>query len=539
MSQMKKIEKILLMEPPVTLPEGAVNQQRMPVVPPLGVSYVAAVLEKLGYEVKVIDCLVEGFLTPTPSNGGMVRYGLTDQEIQRRISDFSPHVVGVSCVLTNKYKDAHHLCQLVKSFDPSVITIMGGAHPTTFPRLVMDDESVDFAVLGEGDYALPELIERIDKDLGFDDFDGLAFRKGNTVVVNEKIKFIEDLDSLPFPARHLLPMKLYSQISQPHGDFLRMPFTTMITSRGCPARCIFCSALKLWGKKYRIRSAENVLAEIKMLVDTYGIREIHFEDDNMTYNIQRAKQIFKGVIDQKFNISWCAPNGLAVFALDEDTVTLMKQSGCFSVAIAIESGSQEVLDHIVHKPLNLAKVKPLVEKMRSIGLHTKGFFIIGFPDETRKQIQETMDFAKNVGLDWVALNIATPLPGTTMFDRCKEKGYLVGDFELSKLKYTIGSIKTTEFDPEYLQGLWQEINLSVNFLNNINMRERKYDVAIRDFNRVIKFYPHHEIAHLCLAQCYDEKGKSDEAIREYQEVLKINPLNKTAMQRLKELSVAS
>ena len=146
---------------------------------------------------------------------------------------------------------------------------------------------------------------------------------------------------------------------------------------------------------------------------------------------------------------------------------------------------------------------------------------------------------RNAGLDWVALNIATPLPGTEMFDICKKKGYLAGDFELSNLKYTIGSIKTPEFEPEYLQGLWHDINLNVNFLNNINMQERKYDVAIRDFNRVIKFYPNHEIAHLCLAQCLEGKGDSEAAIREYRTVLKINPLNEAATRRIKELPVVS
>ena len=516
------------MEPPVTLAVGATQQQRMPVVPPLGVSYIAGVLEQVGYQVRILDCLVEGFLDPVSLPDGMVRFGLSDKEILRRIAEFAPEMVGVSCVLTNKYKDAHHLCELVKAHNADIITVMGGAHPSTFPQIVMQDTSVDFAVLGEGDFALPELITRLEKDLGFDDFDGLAFRRGSQVVINPKTKYIEDLDSIPYPARHLLPMKRYSEISQPHGDFLQMPFATMLTSRGCPARCIFCSALKLWGKKYRTRSSENVLHEIELLVKDYGIKEIHFEDDNLTFNAHRAKEIFQGVIDRGIRISWCAPNGLAVFALDEALVTLMKRSGCFSVAIAIESGCQEVLNTIVHKPLDLAKVKPLVEKMRALGLHTKGFFIMGFPDETKAQIQMTIDFASRVGLDWVALNIATPLPGTEMFDICKKKNYLVGDFELSKLKYTIGSIQTKEFVPEELQALWKKTNFEINFLHNINMREKKYDVAIRDFKRVLKFYPEHEMAHLYLGKCYQEKGSLDLARQEYSEVVRINPENQEA-----------
>lgn len=530
-----KIQKILLLEPPVTLPEGATHSQRMPVVPPLGVTYVAAVAEQAGYDVQIIDCLVEGFQNPVSLKNAMVRYGLSDQAIEERIRKYKPDIVGVSCVLTNKYKDAHHLCQLAKSIDKKIITVMGGAHPTTFPDVVMEDESVDFAVLGEGDYALPELIVCLEKGLSLEHFDGLAYREGPAVRINLKKKFIEDLDALPFPARHLLPMKLYSDILQPHGDFMRGPFATMITSRGCPARCIFCSALKLWGPRYRPRSSKNVLAEIEQLVTTYGVKEIHFEDDNMTAIAQRSKEIFQGMIDKRYDLTWCAPNGLAVFALNEEIVALMQKSGCFSVAIAIESGCQEVLDGIVHKPLNLQKVKPLVQKMRALGLHTKAFFIIGFPDETKEQISMTLDFAKNIGLDWVALNIATPLPGTTMYDICKKKGYLCGDFELSKLKYTIGSIKTPEFAPEYLQGQWAVTNREINFVNNINMREGKYATAMRDFKRVIKLYPQHELAHFYLGKCYQAAGDTVKAAEEYETVLRINPENPDARALLDQL----
>jgi radical SAM superfamily enzyme YgiQ (UPF0313 family) len=280
------------------------------------------------------------------------------------------------------------------------------------------------------------------------------------------------------------------------------------------------------------------LAEIEQLVTAYGIKEIHFEDDNMTAIAQRSKEIFQGMIDKHFDLTWCAPNGLAVFALNDEIVTLMQKSGCFSVAIAIESGCQAVLDGIVHKPLNLQKVKPLVRKMRSLGLHTKAFFIIGFPDETKEQIQMTLDFAKNIGLDWVALNIATPLPGTTMYDICKKKGYLCGDFELSKLKYTIGSIKTDEFNPEYLQGRWVEVNRDINFVNNINVREGKYDVAMRDFRRVIKLYPRHELAHYYLGVCYEKKGMFAQASVEYEDVLSIRPDNQDALSALQRVRAA-
>jgi len=521
--------RVLLIEPPVTVSCRAPAGQRAPVVPPLGIASVAAVLERAGVEVRLLDAFVEGFASPTELPDGRVRYGLTDDEIEQRIREFDPHVVGVSCIVTNRHRDAHAVCQLAKRVDPECLTIMGGAHVTTMPQLVMEDAAVDLGVLGEGDLTLLRVLERLEEGRLLDDVDGIAYRRGDEVVVNEKSEYVADLDTLPWPALHLLPMHLYWEIGQPHGDLLRTPFATVMTSRGCPARCIFCSSTKLWGTKYRARSAQNVLDELEHLVRTYGIREVHFEDDNLTASRPRAKELFQGMIDRGLDLSWSTPNGLMVATLDEEIIGLMQRSGCYAVSLAIESGCQRVLDEVVHKPLDLERVASTVSSLRACGIHTKGFFMLGLPGETRQEIAETIEFAQHAGFDWSAFHIATPLPGTEMYRICEERGYLTGDFELSELKYTIGSIVTDEFDPVYLEAEWARADEAVNYANNANVREGRLEQALGDFERVAGLYPRHRFAFAYLGQVYEKLGRYPEAERSYDTALRNDPDNQLAV----------
>ncbi len=534
-----RTRRIMLIEPPVTVTSRAPAGQRAPVVPPLGIASVGAVLENAGFDVLLLDAFVEGFRTPSATMDGRVRYGLADDEIAERIREFDPEIVGVSCIVTNRHRDAHAVCALAKQAAPRCLTVMGGAHVTTMPELVMADPAVDVGVLGEGDLTLLKVIERLDADQSLAGLDGVTYRAGGSLVIQEKTEYVQDLDSLPWPARHLLPMELYWEIGQPHGDLLRTPFATVMTSRGCPARCIFCSSLKLWGSRYRPRSAGNVLDELQHLIDVYGVREIHFEDDNLTASRPRAKEIFQGMVDRGFDLSWSTPNGLMVATLDEEIVDLMAASGCYAVSLAIESGCQRVLDDVIHKPLDLERVASTVSLLRSAGIHTKGFFMLGLPGETREEIAETIAFARGAGFDWSAFHIATPLPGTEMYRICEERGYLTGDFDLSELKYTIGSISTEEFDPAYLEGEWARADEEVNYAANPNVREGRLDQALADFRRVAALYPGHRFAFAYLGQVYERLGRVDEAAQAYATALRNDPENVRAREGASRLGLAT
>jgi magnesium-protoporphyrin IX monomethyl ester (oxidative) cyclase len=218
------------------------------------------------------------------------------------------------------------------------------------------------------------------------------------------------------------------------------------------------------GRKFRARSSQKVLEEIELLVDKYGIKELAFTDDNLTLDRERALNIFDGMKERDFDLVWVAPNGIALYAIDEELIEKMKESGCYSLYLPIESGVQEVLDKIIRKPIRLERVRRIVKKIKEFDIETVGMFIIGFPGETLDQMKQTIDFAQSLDLDYVSFSIATPYPGTDLYEIAKENGYLVNDFTEEDLIYGFGKghIKTPEFTPEEVLRLrkegWQRIN---------------------------------------------------------------------------------
>ncbi len=446
-----KVRKILLINPPYT----RWRNERKWVTPPLGLAHIAAVLEKK-YEVKIIDAVIEGYESEIRV-GEKIRYGLSFAAIKERIEEFSPDIVGVSCSFSALSRNAHEILRIAKEVDRSIITIMGGAHPSAVPEVVMRDENLDFVVIGEGEETILKLVEEIENEEGFSNLDGIGYREEGEVKIIPKTTYIENLDDLPFPARHLLQMEKYFRIKKGHVTPKNTPYTTMITSRGCPSRCIFCSIHTVWGKKFRARSPENVLKEIEYLVEKYEIKEIHFEDDNLTFDKERAEKIFDGMVERNLDILWATPNGIALWRLDENLLTKMAKSGCYSLSLAIESGDEEVLQKIIKKPLKIENVTELVKVIKKLKIKSQGFFVIGLPGETKYQIKKTIDFANSLDIDDARFFIATPYPGTELYSICKEKGYLVKDpIDFEDMIVMKGNIETPEFSPRKLEEMQEE-----------------------------------------------------------------------------------
>jgi len=448
MQHKRKIKKVLLIQPPFTIertiPKGA--------QPPLGLAYIAAILEQNGYIVNIIDAIVEGFDSDAKVDEKRIRYGLSFNELKERIRKSSPDLVGVSCPFTIQLNNANKVCKITKEVNPKIFTVMGGAHPTNMPKKVLEDKAIDIVAIGEADYTFLEIIKAIEKGKTFDHIDGIAFRSNKKIKINPKTKYIENLDELPFPARHLLHMKKYFRLNKPHGiSYRKSPNTSIITSRGCPSNCIFCSIHTIWGRKFRARSPENVIAEIRHLVNTYGIKELQFEDDNLTVDRKRAEKIFQGMVREKFNLLWSTPNCVAAWALDESLLRLMKKSGCYRIIFGFESGSNYVLKNIINKPQKIENIKPLIKKAQKLGIEVGGFFVVGFPGETREQIKQTFRFARNSNLDYAGISIATPHPGTRLWDQCIEEGYLKKDFNLNRLFARNANIETDQFTSKELQ----------------------------------------------------------------------------------------
>lgn len=440
---MANINKILLIQPPNTIIKGRFRTSE----PPLGLGYIAAVLEAEGCNVDILDAAIEGYEYVENVDKRSIYYGLPFAEIKKRIELLKPDVVGVSCLFSPQHKNSIGVCKLAKEVNSNIITVLGGHHPSVFAKEILsEEEDVDFIIKGEGEYPFRELLKRLKESMDYSDIDGLAFRKNEKIYDNPKTKFIDDLDELPFPLRKKFQMEKYFKINIPQGVFTKENLnTSVITSRGCSARCIFCATVQHWGRRFRARSAENVLTEIDELVERYGIKEIRFLDDNLTLDRDRALKLFSALAKRPYKLFWSTPQGVATWTLDEELLAVMKQSGCYRLTLGIESGDQNVLHKIIKKPVDLQRVTYLIKIMRRLGIGIDAFFVIGFPGETKAQIQKTFDFAWKNNIDSVYFQIVTPLPGTELYRIAKEKGYLINDYSFETIDYSIANIQTPDF----------------------------------------------------------------------------------------------
>ncbi len=445
----KKIKKVMLI-----FPTGKVLKWRFHHCEiPMGLAYLAAVLRK-DFDVKVLDGRAK-FQRIVPKNSKWEYFGFTPEEIIEQVKTYSPNVVGISCLSSFHFPDVVDLFERVKKIDNEIVTVTGGTHPTFLADQVMKKHSsIDFIVMGEGEETFHQLLLNINSEKEYNQLNGLAFRNNGTYQINPKTKYIENLDDLPYPAFDLFPLDFYEKKSIPFSVTFRSKKTMpILTSRGCAAQCVFCASRNYWGKRYRMRSAENVLDEIEYVIKKFGVEEIQFIDDNLTLDKNRARKIFQGLIDRYLNIHWNTPNGIAVWTLDEQMLELMKASGCYELTVAFESGDQEVLKNIIKKPLDLNYAQQMVNKMKSLDIQVHSFFISGFPGETKEQILRTYSFAEKMDLDSAWFFIANPTPGSELYEICKNEGYMKDDFSFEDIEYNIAHIQTNEFTPREMEKL--------------------------------------------------------------------------------------
>tara|TARA_Y100000310_G_C20642420_1_gene794705 strand:+ start:114 stop:1619 length:1506 start_codon:yes stop_codon:yes gene_type:complete len=449
MEEGNKKSKVLLLQPPYTIYKADFKR----CMPPLGLASIGALLEQNNFEVKILDSYVEGFENEI-DKGEFVLVGLDDEDTYKIISDFAPDFVGVSGMFSTQDENVLKICSLVKKFNPDIPIFIGGSHPTYSVRKVLENKDIDFVVMGEGEITTLHLIQRLMNGEELTDLNGIGYKKDGEIKVNPKLTYVQDLDSLPDPARHLLNMEKYTKINLPQSTYtMKDRVTQIVTSRGCSAKCTFCTTTNFWGNKFRIRSAKRVVDEIEMLINKYGIEEIHFCDDNFSLDKKRAHEIMDEIIRRELKFVWCTPQGIAVWALDEELIDKFAKTGCYQLTFAIESGNQWVETNLMNKPLDLSKVGPLVDKAHEVGISIHGFFIVGMPGETKEQIMETFEFPKTNNFDSASFFIATPCVGSELYEYCKEKGLLKEGFKVNETNYKIGNIHTEEFTPKELENL--------------------------------------------------------------------------------------
>ncbi len=368
-------------------------------LPSLGIGYIAAVLEKKGYNVSIIDKT------------------LHEKEADQLVDDIvskNPDVLGFYSVSEN-YKFILRILQRVKEKRPQTITVLGGPHVYGLPETSIQPECVDFGFYGEGEESFPELMESNFDPSRYPFIKGLIYKTDGRVHVNP-LALVKNLDDIPFPARHLYPP--LDRYLPSIVTYKKTPATGMLTSRGCASKCTFCHSGK-GALRLRFHSPEYVIEEIKHLQKDFNVQELFVFDDTFVAHRKRAMQICEDLIRNDIDISWSC--NVKVNYLSEELLKTMRRAGCWLLQIGVESGNQNILD-IMKKGITLEQVRKSCEIAYKLGFHIKAFYIIGNAGETVETIDDTIKFMVSLPVHYASINLMTPLPGTELWDHAEEFG---------------------------------------------------------------------------------------------------------------------
>lgn len=377
--------------------------------PSLGLGYLAAAIRR-EHTVWILDCIKEGVSLP---------------KFRRIVERLKPDVVGFQCY-TFDLAFVNKALKAVRRIDPKIVTVAGGPHPSAMPEELLQvlKRYLDFAFVGEAERGLPLLLDILGgKGGGYASVPGLAWRDGGAVRVNPKT-VTDDLDSLGMPAWDLIKPETYPE-SQHGAFFKQFPIAPVMVTRGCPFPCTFCAGSVVAGRKIRRRSVKSVLDELVYLKNERGIREFHIIDDNFTMDMAYAKRFLRELKALDLGMTWAVPNGVRMDALDEELLGLMKDTGLYMVSLGIESGSDRVLS-LMKKGITTSRIRRSVTMIHKAGIDMAGFFILGFPGETRETILQTIDFAARLPLARANFFTYLPFPGTESFRELQAEGALSG-----------------------------------------------------------------------------------------------------------------
>lgn len=441
---MTKQGKVLLMTPNLKGIKGGVNR----IQPSLGIGYLAAVLLRDGHEVHVRDTALEGYDNQVPlEDGRTLVIGQSDKEIADYVVDIGPDIVGISVLFSNLAGHAHDIARIVKEVKPDAYVIVGGNHISNAAKdyayarikgnkgsvleqtLIQEmlDANIDYAMSGEADFEFAKLVDRllnvqepIDvKNLFYRENGGIEFTSPPPTRIDKRF----GLENLPHPARHLFDMEHYFSVDAFHSAQSSSDrVLNVMASRGCPEVCTFCTTPDMWGSKVRWRNPQDIIKEIKDGVEAYKIGEIQFEDDTLTANYRLLTELCD--LLEPLGVPWCTPNGTKVnyhMRLQPEMYRRMKESGCYQITLACETGVQRVMDEVIGKKLNVDQIKPAIENAKKAGMFVHTFWIAGYPGETREEMGETIRFAAESGADSYSVSILSPLPGTPIYRQVIEQ----------------------------------------------------------------------------------------------------------------------
>lgn len=436
--------KILLINPPVSVKRGCLKHVES-LYPSLGLAYIAAVAEDSGSEVQIIDCVAMGF-----SSADL--YVLTKR--------FNPELIGMQ-TLSYNINDCLLAAKGIKGFSPQVNIVFGGVQASLFPTEICNDDNVDFVIAGEGELTFKGLLEAMGNGRTFDHVNGLTWKEGKKIIQNPPRELIDDLDTLPLPAWHLFCLNRYHSSAQLRGR------TTLhlITSRGCPYKCAYCAAPKVFGRTSRQYTNGRIIEEIIHLRKRYGADVIQFYDDNFTLNRNKVIDLCDHLIKMKLGIPWSCFS--RVDRIDKGLLRKMKKAGCYQIFYGVESGSQRLLD-LIRKDITLEQIKEAFKITKEEGIEAMASLIMGLPTETEEDSRRTADIPIKIDADYAVWSPLGVFPGSDLFEIAMKHGRLAdfngrrSDAGREELIKNNGSV--------YLTG-----NMSLNNLNKkINMAYKKF-----------------------------------------------------------------
>jgi radical SAM superfamily enzyme YgiQ (UPF0313 family) len=418
--------KFVFINPNRSIEKGNIWNVVNSLTPPMGLACLSSVLEEKGFEADIIDA------------------SALDLSFNEIVSSIKGHIdyVGISST-TVEIEDAIDLARGLRRTFPEVMILMGGVHPTIFHESLVGDGICDMVIRGEGE----EVIIDIAQGRNLEEVPNLTWRSpSGDVVVNPQVNRYVDLEKLPIPSYHKLPMDLYQAAL---GAAKRSPSMGMITSRGCPGKCTFCYS-GMHGKRIRMQSAEKVFEQILFLKKNYGIREISFYDDTFTTNKKRVERLCDLLLENRTNITWsCFARADMV---NPDLLRKMKRAGCHQVGYGFESADEEVLKAI-NKRVNTGQINEAVAWTRDAGINVRGAFMLGNPGETEESIERTIAYAIKIGIQFAMFNITTPFPGTALYESAVEQGMVMhtnwSRYDLSHSVLNLPSVRPDTVESYY------------------------------------------------------------------------------------------